>query len=131
MPGMVNPESDRNGCIASYLAAAAARFLGDVEGWRPTGVMQGARPYARSIVDAVREGVARREPWRAKGFETTRGVAADEPESFYIGNTGIRCVVDPLLPPDRIEIRDPDTGEVRAYWGEHGIFEVLPPRWRR
>jgi hypothetical protein len=42
---------------------------------------------------------------------------------------GITVKVDPAMPPNRIEIRDPTTGEVRAYWGEHGVFEVIPPRW--
>lgn len=79
----------------------------------------------------MNEAIARPGSWRARGWVETRGVAADEPESFYLGDRilGIRCIVDPALPPNRIEIRDPTTGEVLAYWGEHGVFEVIPPRW--
>lgn len=57
------------------------------------------------------------------------GPAPDDREPFEV--MGIPVHVDPTMPPDCIEIRDAETGEVRAYWGEHGVFEVLPPRpWR-
>lgn len=145
--------------LAQY-RRAAERFmqalLGDIEGWRPTGLVQAAQSGPPSLVEAVREAVERREPWRARGWKEAFVVDPDRPEVFTrepVGLNGcvrashtepggicviddfevmsLRVQVDPSLPPNRIEIRDPETGEVRAIWGEDGVFEVLPPRWGR
>lgn len=69
------------------------------------------------LVEAVAAEVERRrqaDPWLSRGWPTARTPHADEPESFYLGDTGIRCTVDPTLPPDTMRLIDGPTGRVLA-----------------
>lgn len=117
-------------CLAAYLAsAAAAAMCGDMENWRPTGIIQGAGLHPCTLVDAVREEVDRRNPWRSRGWPEAHVVDADAPESFTA--MGIPVVSDPRVADDRIEFRDPTTGDLLAVWGPHGIFQVHPRTWGR